>query len=68
MTITAYDNLSDEQKTFVTEYINGFDITPAIVNNKDAMAKIKAQILDFVYDLSNSPETKNSDNRLLFNR
>lgn len=58
LTITAYDNLSDEQKTFVTEYINGFDITPAIVNNKDAMAKIKAQILDFVYDLSNSPETK----------
>jgi TP901 family phage tail tape measure protein len=60
--LTAYDKLTDAQKSFITTYINGFKITPDEIKNSDAISTLRDEILDFTQDLANSSTAQEAIN------
>lgn len=61
-TLTAYDAMSDAQKTFISDYINGFRIT-ADTTERDVM-DMKSNILDFTQSIADNPTAQNAISQL----
>lgn len=63
-TLTAYDELNDAQKEFITNYINGFKITPDNINSQEAMDAMRQQILSFTQSIADDPDIQNNIDKL----
>ena len=61
-TVTEYQGLSDAQKAFISDYINGF--RTAKDANEDDFLQMKQDVLDFTDTIANSKDLQDTVNKL----